>query len=376
MSQKARAGARRSRSKKQHRVGVIASGRIAREHGRGWSECEHTRIAAIADAHPESLKAYGEDFKVPPAQRYLDYRQMLDEEDLDIVSVCSWDPQHAEMTIAACARKPRAVLCEKPMAVSLGEAEQMITAAQRNHVKLAIGHQRRFYSAWGEARRLLLDGVIGQPRRLWSTVLQGMLNWGTHCIDLQRFVQGDPQAQWAMGQVERKTDHYIFGHRVEDRCCGIIGYPNGAEGVIENELGAWGGINCSIYGTEGMMEINDNSLKYLVAGKAGWQEFEPPEKNTRGYGDAFVRQAYAICEWIEGKIEDYRGEARHGKAALEIMMGVYESARLRERVSLPLQTRANPLDVAVESGLWPVERPGRWDERAFLVRGEEMSWIK
>jgi hypothetical protein len=49
---------------------------------------------------------------------------------------------------------------------------------------------------------------------------------------------------------------------------------------------------------------------------------------------------------------------------------------MRERVKLPLQTRANPLDVAVESGQWPVERPGRWDERAFLVRGEDMSWVK
>lgn len=381
VSQKSRTGKTaaakaRPQKKAKYRVGVIASGRIAREHGRGWSECEHTQIVALGDVHPESLRTYGEDFGVPPAKRYLDYREMLDKENLDIVSVCSWDPQHAEMTIAACARKPRLVLCEKPMAASLGEAEQMITAAQRNQVKLAIGHQRRFYSAWEEARRLLLNGAIGQPRRLWSTVLQGMLNWGTHCVDFQRFVQGDPQAEWVMGQVERKTDHYIFGHRVEDRCCGIVGYPNGAEGVIENELGAWGGINCSIYGTEGTMEINDNSLKYTTTKKAGWQVFEPKEKNRTGYGDAFVRQAYAICEWLEGKIEDYRGEAKHGRAALEIMMGVYESARMRERVRLPLQTRANPLDVAVESGQWPVERPGRWDERSFLVRGEDMTWVK
>jgi hypothetical protein len=46
------------------------------------------------------------------------------------------------------------------------------------------------------------------------------------------------------------------------------------------------------------------------------------------------------------------------------------------RISLPLQTRANPLDVAVEAGVIPVECPGRWDERSFLVRGEDMSWIK
>jgi predicted dehydrogenase len=357
----------------KYRVGVIASGRIAREHGRGWSRCEYTEIVAIADSHPQALAEYARDFEVK--SQYLDYREMLEKEKLDIVSICSWDPQHAEMTIAAAAHKPRAILCEKPMACSLGEAENMMIAAQRNGVRLAIGHQRRFYSSWREARRLVLEGAIGQPQRLWSAVTGGMLNTGTHCVDFQLFVLGDPQAEWVMGAVERKTDHYIFGHRVEDRCCGIIGYPNGAEGVIENELNKHYQLGAIIYGSDGILEVQDNSLKYMTAGLTGWQVFEPTEKNLGGYGDAFVDQAYAICRWIEGEFEDYPGQAKYGKAALEIMMGVYESARMHERVALPLQTRANPLDVAVETGVILVERPGQWDERSFLVRGEGMSWV-
>jgi hypothetical protein len=159
----------------------------------------------------------------------------------------------------------------------------------------------------------------------------------------------------------------------------VIGYPGGVEGIIENELGTGGGryeLGATIYGSDGIMEVNNNSLKYMMPEKAGWQVFEPTETNRTGYGSAFTDQANAICDWLEGKLDDYPGQARHGKAALEIMMGVYESARLHERVSLPLQTRANPLDVAVETGVIPVERPGAWDERAFLVRGEAMSWVK
>ena len=359
---------------KPYRVGVIASGRIAREHGRGWQECEHTQIAAIADSHPQARDEYARDFDV--AAQYEDFREMLAKEDLDIVSVCSWDPQHAEMSIAACAAQPKAVLCEKPMACSVGEAEAMIIAAQRNKVKLAIGHQRRFYSSWTQARRLVADGAIGQPRHLWSAVTGGMLNTGTHSVDFQLYVLGDPQAQWVMGQVERKTDHYLFGHRVEDRCSGFIGYPDDVEGVIQNEMNRSYQLGANVYGTDGIIEVRDNSLKYMTKDKAGWQEFTPTEESTGGYGSAFTTQAYAICEWIEDKIEDYRGAAPHGKAALEIMMGVYESARMHERVSLPLQTRANPLDVAVETGAIPVERPGAWDERSFLVRGESMSWVE
>ncbi len=356
------------------RVGVIASGRIARQHGRGWSECERTKIVAIADSHPQALADYARDFAVD--NQYLDYREMLEKENLDIVSVCSWDPQHAEMSIAAAAHKPRAILCEKPMACSLGEAESMIIAAERNQVKLAIGHQRRFYSSWQEARRLVQDGAIGEPRRLWSAVTGGMLNTGTHSVDFQLFVLGDPQAEWVMGSVERKTDHYIFGHRVEDRCSGIIGYPHGVEGVIENEMNQTYQLGAAVYGTEGMMEVWDNSLKYMVAARAGWQEFQPSEEQTSGYGNAFTAQAWSLCKWIDGEFEDYPGQAKHGKAVLEIMMGVYESARMHERVGLPLLTRANPLDVAVEQDVIPVERPGVWDERSFLVRGEAMSWTQ
>ncbi|MBT4976430.1 MAG: Gfo/Idh/MocA family oxidoreductase [Gemmatimonadetes bacterium] len=358
----------------KYRVGVIASGRIAREHGRGWAECEHTEIAAIADAHPEALASYAADFDVKAT--YTDYREMLDKENLDIISVCSWDPQHAEMSIAACSRRPKAVLCEKPMAISLGEADAMIIAAQRNEVKLAIGHQRRFYSCWREARRMIADGAIGKPQRLWSAIKAGMMNTGTHCIDFQLYALGDPKVNWVMGSVERHTDHFVFGHRVEDRCAGIIGYEGGIEGVIENEMNDTYQVGAHIYGEDGMLAVNDNSLRYMNASSGGWKEFEPDEKATGGYGNAFVDQAYGICRWIEGDFEDYYGKAEHGKAATEIMMAVYESARMHERVSLPLQTRANPLDVAVEEGRIPVTRPGFWDERSFLVRGESMSWVK
>ena len=223
---------------------------------------------------------------------------------------------------------------------------------------------------------MVADGAIGKPQRLWSAITAGMMNTGTHCIDFQLYALGDPQAEWVMGAVERHTDHFVFGHRVEDRCVGIIGYPDGVEGVIENEMNKQYQVGATIYGENGMMVVNDNSLRYMTATSNGWQDFSPEEDATGGYGNAFVDQAYGICRWIEGDFEDYYGKAEHGKAATEIMMGVYESARMHERVALPLQTRANPLDVAVEEGRIPVTRPGFWDERSFLVRGEGMSWIK
>src|SRR5919198_2383335 len=215
----------------RYRVGIIACGSIARSHARGWQAIEdQVELVAIADSNQSALEDAGEAWHVPGQGRYLDYREMLDREHLDIVSICSWHGQHAPMAVAAAARKPKAILCEKPMATCLGEADEMITAARRNGVKLAIGHMRRFYGGWEAARKLIGDGAIGRPQRLWSVVGQGLLNWGTHTIDGMRWVLGDPAAEWVVGSVQRASDRYERSTRIEDSCTGLIQFA-GTDGA-------------------------------------------------------------------------------------------------------------------------------------------------
>ena len=133
-----------------YRAGVIGCGSVAQMHMRGYEGVEEIEVVALADPVEEALNAFGERYGV--SKRYRDPREMLDSEQLDIVSICTWHKLHAPLTIAACARKPKAVLCEKPMATSLGACDQMMIAARRNKVKLAIAHQRRFNPAWTDAR--------------------------------------------------------------------------------------------------------------------------------------------------------------------------------------------------------------------------------
>ncbi|MBI2940429.1 MAG: Gfo/Idh/MocA family oxidoreductase [Chloroflexi bacterium] len=351
------------------RVGIIACGSIARAHARGWRGIDGVDLVAIADSNPEAAHEFGTTFEVAPEKRYADFREMLDREKLDIVSVASWHLQHAEMTIAAAARKPRAILCEKPMATSLGEADAMLTACKRNGVKLAIGHMRRFYSGWEAARRLVADGAIGEPRRAWIVVLQGLLNWGTHAIDGLRFALGDPPAQWVMGAVERRTDRYERAMRIEDACLGLVQFTNGVQAVVENDLTPRGSINFQIIGSEGTLDVDENRVRLMNGSTGGWQVLDNPQN------DPFIAQAQGLVDWIEGKGEDYRGEGSKARATLEIMMAIYESVRINGVVRLPMQTRQNPLDLLVESGRLPVEYPGAYDIRSFLVRGERMSWV-
>ena len=89
--------------------------------------------------------------------------------------------------------------------------------------------------------------------------------------------------------------------------------------------------------------------------------------------EAGAGQADELADWIEGKVETHRGEGTNGYKALEMCHAVYESARTRERVVLPVRTLVNPLDLMVESGQLPVRFPGRYDIRSALLRGENMA---
>ncbi|MBM3240788.1 Gfo/Idh/MocA family oxidoreductase [Candidatus Poribacteria bacterium] len=349
----------------KYRAGIIGCGSIANAHAGGYLGVDEIELVAIADPVKTALNEFKERYNIPTC--YDDAREMLDKEALDIVSVATPHKQHAPMTIAACSRKPKAVLCEKPMATNLGECDEMIMIAQRNNVKLAIGHQRRFLPAWVRARELVASGAIGKPHYIVAKGAQGLLNDCSHLLDMMRYVLSDPQAQWVIGNIERKTDRYERGIPIEDRSAGIVQFDNGAIGTLFQELVTpyrQGGV---FYGSEGTLDLDEQRVRLFSTKSNGWEEYCPEGENPH------IAQARELVEWIEGKVE-HRGDAKNGRAAVEIIMGIYESARLHEVVQMPLKTRCSPLELMISTGALPVERPGAYDVRAFLLRSEEMKY--
>jgi predicted dehydrogenase len=402
----------------KYRTAIIACGTIARVHARGWLDVpgQPVAIGAIADTHPDARREFGEFFGVPEEHRYVDYREMLDHEAPDFVDVCSWHRQHAEMTIAAAARRPKAILCQKPMALSLAEADQMLTACERNGVKLLIAFQRPHHATWLKARELIRQGTIGQPIQVVMDDGGNILNTNSHNIRLALFLMDEPRVEWVMGAVERTTDGMERGIPCEDRCLGLAGCDNGATILIQSELiggrsgaGRQGardgqgaarrrrlGQGARVVGTDGIMELwtgrppddqvrSDGSMaqpegpsaryndefgvvRYLNGSSGGWVDVEAP------WHDCWAHQCQEAIDLVEGKLADPISDARHGRAVQEVMMALFESARKRQRIDLPLKTKLNPLVLMVERGELPVEWPGAYERRSRLVRGEGMSW--
>jgi len=93
---------------------------------------------------------------------YDTVEEMLAKENLDLVSVCTWPPLHADGVVAAAQAKAKGIVCEKPMTNSLGEADRMLEACNANGTKLIVSHQRRFNKRYVEAKQALKEGKIGQ----------------------------------------------------------------------------------------------------------------------------------------------------------------------------------------------------------------------
>ncbi len=339
---------------KVYRVGVVGCGGMGNAHAKWFMASPRTTLVAGADINPEALAEFASAYGVTP---YADYRAMFARERLDIVCVSTWQSVRAEVVIAAAAAGIGGIFGEKPMSASLGEADDMIAACDRAGAKLVVGHQRRFDARNSEARRLVQEGLIGEPRAVLARDGLGLLNRGTHEFDETLYLLGDPQPVWVIGQCSRKTDKWERRVRCEDLCIALIVCDNGVRITYESDLPGPPIERWTLYGSDGLLKRGpDKSLMLLNSRKAGWQQImlRAPE----------VHQFDELIAWLDGAIETHRNNGRRARVTMELMMALYESARLRDVVVLPLTTRANPLDLMVESGDLPVVVPGRYDIRA------------
>jgi predicted dehydrogenase len=337
-------------------------------------------VVALADLSEGAMAAYDAEFDFSTTH-YTDARVMLDTERLDVVSIGVWHRGHETWTVAAAARRPKAILCEKPMADTVGGAERMLIACQRNDVKLIIGHQRRFVPSYTLARDLIAQGAVGDVQLIQSFGADGLPNYCSHQTDMFRYLLGDDECEWVMGNVERKTDRRERNTRIEDCALAVFQFLGGARAMILCQVTPVVYQGAHIYGSVGMIDFTTTELRLLNADTGGaWRAYRPDGKfftvDEQGrrfeWVEGSAAQADELADWVEGRVETHRGRGENGFKALEMIHAVYESARCHEKVILPLQTRLNPLDLMVESGHLAPQRPGRYEIRAAHLRGERL----
>src|SRR5216684_8715537 len=222
------------------------------------------------------------------------------------------------------------------MAGSLGEADAMLTACERNAVKLIIAYQRPHHATWLAARDLIRQGVIGSVRQIQMDDGGNLLNTNSHNIRLALFLLDEPGVEWVLGTVERTTDGMERGLPAEDACLGLVGLANGSTILIQGNLVRGLGQGCRVIGSDGVMELDTTSpadaeipsdapmympegpsarynteiglVRYFGSGTNGWVQVEAP------WQDAWAHQCQEAIDWVEGRVADPISRAERGPA--------------------------------------------------------------
>ena len=326
-----------------YNVGVIGCGRIAslleQETHRGtpnthagcYDHCDRTRIVAAADRDDERRQSFGGKWDVPGL--YTDWQEMLDTEKLDIVSVCTYPIPHRDIVVAAAQSGVKAIFCEKAMATTLREADDMIDACRRNSVKLSINHTRRWDWQFRKIKELIDQQVIGSLQAMTLQYSAGLANNGTHFFDMLRFFAGD--VAWATG-------HLLDPDALDPRGAGYFHFQNGVQCIVNGSTGAGAQHLFELIGSRGRITVvNRRPHQFKLFVKNQEEKIpEIPEEhklNTTNAGRCVIPLSVeALVESLD-RDQDTISTGEDGRAALEMVLALHESERLgNARVDFPM----------------------------------------
>jgi len=326
-----------------HRVAIIGCGGISRFHARAYLQTPGAELVGACDPNEEARKRFAEELGVAA---YVDAGEMLDALKPDIVSICTPNPTHAPLTILAAERGAKGIVCEKPMAMDLPEADAMLRACRENNARLIVGHQRRFEQSFVVAKQLLDSGAIGRLLRMEANIGDwDLMSWGTHWLDIFRFYNNDEPTEWVFGQIDTHDPKRLFGNPCERSGFAKIRYTNGVEAIYQGgEITA--GMNNRLFGTEGVIEVEPccpegigGPIRLLNPDSGGWRLVGIPDEDHIGY--PFVRETTTFFECLEtGKRHPLEGDS--AREVLAQIIGICESSRTRRVVRFPVEVTDNP----------------------------------
>jgi len=358
-------------------VGLIGCGRIGSEFedsmpspdgpvsiAGAFSALPECRLVAGCNRGRERLERFGQRWGVEAL--YQDYRAMLREQELDIVAIATPPGVHYEQVVAAAEAGAKGVFCEKPMALSIGECEEMIAACESSGTKLLVNCTRRWigqYEAirreaqagrWGDLLHLVAYCQGCKPLPEWEAEFEGpMLHDAVHVYDLMRMFAGD--LEWVMGTACRRKRHDL---RVEDSSLAIMQFNSGLQGLaIVDELTEYQNFALELHFERGMVRMGKGfSAERSVRADTQedwWYVLTPDELPEPVWGGTGIGNATRdLLRAIETGGEP-RCNGRDGRAAIEIIMALYEAERRgHQKVHLPLAEPRRMLDVLREDGVY------------------------
>lgn len=351
---------------KRLKFAIIGCGRISYKHVEGLVENNDVaELVATCDVNLSLAEAKKEEYIQKSADEsikigvYSDYKEMLEKEDIDVVTIATESGYHAEISIY-CMNKGKHIVVEKPMAMSVEDAEEMIAVAKKNNVKLAVAHQNRFNKPIQKLREAVESNKFGKimngtARILWrrddnyykqapwrgTWDLDGgtLMNQCIHNIDLM---------QWMLGsEVERvyaETENFRNPIEAEDFGAILVRFKNGAIGIIEGSAVVYPKNleeTLSVFGTEGTVVIGGLAVNELKTWRFEGEDEESVKSDLQVeidnvYGKGHTPLFRDVVEAINEDRKPYvSGE--DAIVPLSIILAAYKSKQSGMPVQFPLK---------------------------------------
>ena len=180
---------------------------LPHSHAAAYAAMPETEVVAVADTNQEKLDAFSRRWSV--SHRYTDYREMIEHERPDIVSVTTFGTTHAEISIFAAEHGAKGIFCEKAMACSMEEADAMRDACVRNRVAFNLNASRRYIPGFEVMRTIVHSGEIGPPMSVIHKVYGALLlHTASHGFDTILYLLGDPEVEYVQGRL----DAFVHGN--------------------------------------------------------------------------------------------------------------------------------------------------------------------
>lgn len=313
------------------KAAIIGMGPMGFRHLKAYSRLDNVKVTSVCDLNPEIQNKIPDDINY-----YTNYKELLDKEKPDIVSVVTTGPYHAMIVIDCAENGAKRILCEKPMATNIKDAEEMIAICQKNGTQLAINHVFREYDTYKKLVEMLKGGSIGEIRHIHCVDGGGRLGCtGTHFFDNMRMFSGS-EADWVIGSLDKNYQGDHKGRRIYDPGgYGIIKFKNGVRATIE----LCEDIGCPelmvITGSVGRIIIDKNNNEYKISArndkdkKKKLGEYDLPlHKISFDPGKEFD-VLEATKETIRKLCHDLEVNctAENGKASLEIALAFHISEK-------------------------------------------------
>jgi UDP-N-acetyl-2-amino-2-deoxyglucuronate dehydrogenase len=343
---------------KTFRIALVGCGRISKNHFEAIDKIDGLELVAVSDSDPERAKRAGLEWKVP---YFSSYEKMLAESNADVVTIATPSGLHPEQGIAA-AKAGKHVVMEKPMAISLTGADALVQACDKAGVQLFVVKQNRLNPPVQLLKRAVDRNRFGRIymascavhwarpqeyydqapwRGTWEFDGGAFMNQASHYVDL---------IQWIMGPVESvmaKTATLARRIETEDSGIAILKFRSGALGAIEVTMLAYprnleGSL--TILGEKGSAKIGGTAVNKIEH----W-EFAEPDDDDKLIEAANTNppDVYGLGHqgYYRNVLSVLRGEAkpdtdgRAGRKSLELILGIYESAKTGREVPLPLRAQ-------------------------------------